>query len=112
MHYAIVLIVLVSIPFAFGCNRDKRSVPAYDLVEGPPSNWAMSPDDAVLAATDYCVHDGIDLSVHSTPRISCDSLDGERFWCILYDGFSRIPGDHFMLMINDETGDVECIAGE
>ncbi|MFG0254076.1 MAG: hypothetical protein ACF787_03100 [Rhodopirellula sp. JB053] len=111
MHNAIAFTLLISISLGVGCKTE-RPIPHYDLVDGPPSNWAMSADDAVLAATDYCVRDGIDLSVHSSPRIVCDSLDGDRFWCIAYDGFTRIPGDHFMLLINDETGAVEYVAGE
>lgn len=103
---------LICSVLVFGCNRTERSVPAYDLVEGTPANWTMSPDEAVLAATNFCERDGINLSAYDTPRIVCDSLDGSRFWCLLYDGVAQIPGNHFMLLLNDETGEVEFVPGE
>lgn len=112
MQYATVFTLFITLPLLFGCDSAERCVPAYEFVDAPPSHWTMSPDDAVLVATEYCVRDGIELAAHSKPRITCDFLDGDRFWCILYDGLTRIPGDHFILLINDETGAVEYVAGE
>ncbi len=104
---AIIFVILIAL--SLGCSR---SVPPYDLVEGPKEKWTMSPDNAVLAATEYCEVNEIDLTIYTVPRVGCDSLDGERYWSLLYDGFSRIDGDHFMLLINDETGAIEYVAGE
>jgi len=112
MQNALVFTFLLCVPMLSGCDAPGRSVPAYDLVEGPCSSWSMSPDDVVLTATEYCDRKNINLSAYSVPRMTCDSLDGERFWSILYDGLTRTPGDHFMLLLNDETGVVEYIPGE
>ena len=112
MQYALALTLLLCIPMLPGCDASPRSVQEYNLVEGPPSGWSMSPDDAILAAMEFCEREGIDLSAHNVPRMTCNTLDRDRLWCILYDGRRRIPGDHFMLLLNDDTGAVEYVPGE
>ncbi|WP_442511701.1 hypothetical protein SH528x_003412 [Novipirellula sp. SH528] len=112
MREHIAVVFLIAILLSFGCSPAQRTIPQYDLVDIVPESWTMSPDEAVLAATEYCAANQIDLSRHGIPRLGCDSLDGERLWSFLYDGVTQMVGNHFMLLLNDETGAIEYVAGE
>ena len=94
-----------------GCDQRPR-VPAYQFVDDVPVLTSRSADDAILLATDYCKQNDIDLHQREMPVMTYDTLDGVGYWCVLYHGLTRIPGDHFMLLIVDETGEIEYVPGE
>jgi hypothetical protein len=108
----IATLVIASTLAAPGCTRKEADVPTYQLVDGTPPFWTMTPDDVAIVATRYCENGGIELAQREMPSIGHDTLDGERYWSVLYHGLTRIPGDHFMLLINDATGVIEYVPGE
>lgn len=95
-----------------GCASESERPPSFSLSSPAPRDWDMSPADAVLAAMRFASANEIPLSEYGEPRVSSDVFEGDRFWAVLYDGKSRIPGDHFMLLINDTTKAIEYIPGE
>ena len=106
--------ILVTVLHLLGCGPDTLSprTPVFDLVEPVPDGYNLAADEAVRAANSYCRNEGISLPAYETPSVSCDSLDGDRFWAILYQGVTPIPGNHFMLLLNDATREIEYVAGE
>ena len=106
------LIAIVTLFGLQGCERSEP-VPKYDMVDTVPTGWNMSPDEVVVAATRYCEEIGMtDHIRQGPPAIVVDVYEGKRYWSLGYHQNSRFPGDHFMLTINDSTGDIEYVAGE
>ncbi len=103
---AICCVVLV------GCANEAGTFPRFSLPTPAPKDWDMSPTDAVVVAMRYTADNEIPLREYGVPRVSSDVFEGERFWAVLYSGRFRIPGDHFMLLINDATKAVEYLPGE
>ena len=102
-----ILCLLVAV---IGCGQRPR-IPTYQFVDDVPIFTSRSADDAILLANDYCEENGIDLSQREMPVMSYDALDGVGYWCVLYHGLTRIPGDHFMLLIQDASGEIEYVPG-
>ncbi|MDM4015149.1 hypothetical protein [Roseiconus lacunae] len=102
--------VLFLLASTIGCERRPR-IPTYQLVDNVPILTSRTADDAILLASDYCEENGIDLRQREMPAISYDTLDGVGYWCVLYHGLTRKPGDHFMLLIRDTTGEIEYVPG-
>ncbi|WP_182871428.1 hypothetical protein [Stieleria mannarensis] len=111
MKRATSLIAIGTLGIMLGCVRS-TPVPEYDMVDPEPVGWRMSPDDVVAAATRYCEETGMtDHIRQGPPAIVVDVYEGERYWSLGYHQNSRFPGDHFMLTINDSTGEIEYDAG-
>ncbi len=105
-------VIAFSCVLTLGCTSKIDSPPAYSLSTPAPVDWDMSPTDAVNIATRYATDNRIPLGEYGVPGISTEILRGERIWAVLYFGKSRIIGDHFMLLINDDTRAVEYVPGE
>jgi hypothetical protein len=95
-----------------GCRNEVKTTPSFSLSAPAPVDWDMSPTDAVNVATRYAADNDIPLDAYDEPSVSGDVFEGDRFWAVLYQGKTRMPGNHFMLLINDETRTVEYIPGE
>jgi len=108
----IVRIICILALLACGCKPSGVAVPSYDLVETPPVMTCLSADDAILAATQYCHDNNIDLRFRPMPRLSHDTLDENGYWYVLYMGETHAVGSDFGLMIDDSTGVVEYMPGE
>lgn len=104
------LLILGVLAAMIGCDR-RPPVPTYQTVDDAPIFATRSADDAILLAADYCKQNGIDLRHREMPVMSYDTLDGVGYWCVLYHGLTRVPGDHFMLLITDGTGEIEYVPG-
>ena len=105
------LLIFALLVASIGCDRSPR-VPPYQFIDDAPIFTSRSADDAILLATDYCKRNGIKLENRRMPVMSYDSLDGVGYWCVLYHGMTRTPGDHFMLLIEDASGEIEYVPGE
>lgn len=105
------LLILGLIVASVGCEGNAR-VPPYQLIDGVPLLTSRSADNAILLATDFCKQNSINLDNRGMPVMSYDSLDGVGYWFVLYRGLTRTPGDHFMLVITDTTGEIEFVPGE
>ncbi|TWU05384.1 hypothetical protein Poly21_57130 [Allorhodopirellula heiligendammensis] len=107
------LLVSFVIATLCGCSGTvDRSIASYDLVGDVPRHWSLTVDAAIDTSTAYCSRNGIDLSRYQIPSVSCDTLDGDRFWAILYQGVTPMPGNYIMLLLNDDTLEIEYVAGE
>ncbi len=112
MHQIIRKIIAFCCVLTLGCTNEVKTTPSFSLSTPAPVEWDMSPTDAVNVATQYAADNGISLDAYDEPRVSGDVFEGERFWAVLYDGKTRMPGNHFMLLINDDTRAIEYVPGE
>ena len=67
----------------------------------------MDEKAAIEKAREASRQKGRDLENYDEP--SADFVAGE--WQVAFSGKVRAPGNHFLVMINDETGEVTLIAG-
>lgn len=108
-----VLIAAVVVMLAMqGCGRSKP-IPEFEMLVPVPVGWRMTPEEAVLAATSYC--EGLGMTDHirqGPPALIVDEFEGQRYWSLGYHKNSKMPGDHFGLLINDATGMIEYEPGE
>ena len=113
MAFRTTMLVMLMVLMSCGCSDPvDRTIASFDLVGDVPDHWTLAVDDVIDTSTKYCSRKRIDLSNYQIPSISCDTLDGDRFWAILYQGVTPMPGNHFMLLLNDATLEIEYVAGE
>jgi hypothetical protein len=62
---------------------------------------------AIERAREASRQNGRDLENYDVP--SADFVDGE--WQVAFSGKLRAPGNHFLVIINDDTGDVTIFPG-
>lgn len=111
MNFTASIIRITMLLCCLGCN-DPRPIPPYDIIDVVPVGWRMTPDEVVLAATSYCENVGMTAHIRlGPPTIVVDEYEGQRFWSLGYHQHSKMPGDHFSILINDSTGEIEYEPG-
>ncbi|GAC1368697.1 MAG: hypothetical protein NVSMB32_13720 [Actinomycetota bacterium] len=67
----------------------------------------MTEDEVVAAARQLATSEGRDLSRYQEP--SAKLTDGR--WGVLFQGKSLAPGNHFLVTIDDQTGESRMVGG-
>lgn len=69
----------------------------------------MKIEKVIQAANKYVNEKEIKIDNYFVQNASYDSSKGK--WLLLYNGTIPIPGNHFMISINDITGEILLIPG-
>jgi len=67
---------------------------------------------AVALANAEAIRRGYDLKEFETPRCEYDASKPDNAWTVLYDGKVKAPGNHFLVWVNDQTGQCKLMPGE
>lgn len=112
MKSRVLVVAAVAMLSIQSCGRSKP-IPEFEMLDPVPVGWRMTPEEVVSAATSYC--EGLSMTDHirqGPPTVIVDEFEGQRYWSLGYHKNSRMPGDHFGLLINDATGMIEYEPGE
>jgi hypothetical protein len=67
----------------------------------------MDERQATDAATTHAEHEGWNLGDYEEPTASLDA----GFWTVDFAGREPRPGNHFLVLVNDATGETELVPG-
>jgi hypothetical protein len=69
----------------------------------------FSEEKVIALANAEAVKQGSDLAKFEPPKVEYGA--GWR-WTVLYDGKDKLPGNHFLVWVNDRTGECQLMHGE
>lgn len=93
----IAIIMVIAASMMTGCQSDS--------VGGPSAK-------AKAAAERAAQREKYELSKFEKPEIKRDTMDGKAGWMFYYEGKEKLPGNHFMVWIDSETGKPLVLHGE
>ena len=74
---------------------------------GQPSPTVMTREQAQRLAEDYAAAHGRDLGKYQLAE-----AEPHREWWFFYDGIEQTVGNHFTIIVNEETGKVGIVPGK
>jgi len=99
----IILIIAAFMSLAFSCKSAAAS---------PHKKPTMTKADVVAIANAEASRQGYDLEEYETPRAEYEFTANDQTWSVFYEGKEKVPGNHFLIIINDRTGNCQLMRGE
>jgi hypothetical protein len=90
-----------------GCSSP-RTVP---VASAKPKEARLSAAEAIGIAKEAAVKHGSDLSRYEEPKAHFDFTDDMGLWLVLFDGKVARPGNHLMVVVDDQTGKARVVPG-
>ncbi|MDA8099259.1 MAG: hypothetical protein M0042_06505 [Nitrospiraceae bacterium] len=107
---AIAVFVAAILFSTFGPKRATHEVNTAGVHESTQRN--LSPEQAISLANQEAVRKGFDLSQYEKPRADYEILKKDKTWTVSYEGKKKLPGNHFLVWVNDQTGECKLMPGE
>lgn len=112
----------IAVPIAAACSVIACSWQV-DTTSPIPSEFQQKPDhtamgceltanEATRIGEAAAEESGIEITNYKPPIVDFSDDDGEKYWSLLYEGKIPAPGNHFTVLINDESGTAEIVPGE
>jgi len=93
-----------------GCTQPRR--PAHADADTKPEGARMSTTEAVRIAKRAAERQGVHLSDFKEPKAHFELARKDQSWFVFFDGRVPMPGNHFAVSIDDQTGDTYFIPGK
>jgi hypothetical protein len=77
-----------------------------------PAGARLTTNEAIEIAKHAAEHQGLRLSEYKAPEAHYEFTRKDKSWWVVFDGKIPIPGNHFAVSIDDQTGKAELIPGE
>jgi hypothetical protein len=90
-----------------GCST-ARNVP---VASAKPKEARLSAAEAVRIAREAAVKHGSDLRLYEEPTAHFDFTDDMGLWIVLFDGKVVRPGNHLMVVVDDQMGKPRVVPG-
>jgi hypothetical protein len=90
-----------------GCST-AHTVP---VASAKPKEARLSAAEATRIAKEAAVKHGSDLSTYEEPTAHFDFTDDMGLWIVLFDGKVARPGNHLMVVVDDQTGKASVVPG-
>ena len=86
---------------------------AASMMPGCQSDSVGGPSVKAKAAAELAAQrEKYDLNKFEEPKIKRDTVKGKTGWMFSYEGKEKLPGNHFMVWIDSETGKPLVLHGE
>ena len=72
----------------------------------------MSPAEAIRIAKQAAERQGSDLRRYKEPEARYEFTRNDKSWWVFFDGRVPMPGNHFAVSVDDQTGDTRFIPGK
>jgi hypothetical protein len=82
------------------------------LVSGCAHLQQMTKSDVVRVANQAAEVAGYHLTDYKEPQVHFEFTDKNHTWTVFYDGKVLVPGNHFLVLVNDRTKTARVMAGE
>ncbi|MGA3287614.1 MAG: hypothetical protein ABSD46_09320 [Bacteroidota bacterium] len=72
----------------------------------------MSENEVISIANHAAEKAGHILSKYDKPKAKFNFISQDSTWTVFYDGIIPAPGNHFMILVKDQTGETQVMEGE
>ena len=102
--------VLVSALVFAGCAQPPRptQTSASDVT---PERARLSTAEAIRIAKQAAEGEGADLRRYKEPEAHYEFTQKDRSWFVFFDGRVAMPGNHFSVSVDDQTGKTQVFGG-
>ena len=83
-----------------------------DQKQGDEYKAKMGIEAVINLANKVAEKQGIELSKFNTPAAHFNPLGKDNSWWVNYEAKRPLPGNHFTVVINDDSGEARYIPGK
>jgi hypothetical protein len=105
---ALLLLLLV---FSVSCTAKQESTPP-KTPPNSPSKTKLTAEKAIALANAEASKQGFDLDKYNSPKAHYETGSKDKIWTVFYDGKVKMPGHHFLVVVDDETNDCQLMRGK
>lgn len=80
--------------------------------EARPAGARLITAEAIRIAEQAAEHDGRHLSDYKSPEAHYEYTQKNKSWWVFFDGKVPMPGNHFSVTIDDQTGKTQLMPGD
>jgi hypothetical protein len=108
-------LVLVSVTVLLGCTT-QNGAPADSAKPGATGGQSgsarLSEPEVARIAKEAAEQEGISLSDYHAPTVHFEFVHKDQTWTVFFDGKVAMPGNHFSVSVDDQTGKPQVMRGE
>jgi hypothetical protein len=82
------------------------------LLAGCSHSSKMSQEDVVRLANRAAADAGYKLTDYKAPEARYEFTKKDKTWSVFFDGKAPMPGNHFLVCVDDKTGKTQVMPGE
>ena len=105
------LAVLVGDLVFVGCTQPPRPA-SVSVSDSKPEGARLSTVEAIRIAKQAAERQGADLSRYKEPVAHYELTRKDKSWSVFFDGRVAMPGNHFSVSVDDQTGKTRFFGGE
>ena len=79
---------------------------------GRPAGAKLTRGDALDLGRNAAWNAGYLLSRYHVPEIYYEPRDGKPTWIVFFNGIAELPGNHFIVLLDDQTRVATVVPGE
>jgi|WetSurMetagenome_2_1015567.scaffolds.fasta_scaffold169566_3 hypothetical protein len=102
-------VLVVSLLFA-GCSHPPHTTQAV-VPDTKPEGARLSTAEAIRIAKQAAERQGIDLRRYKEPEAHYEFTRKDKSWFVFFDGRVAMPGNHFSVSVDDQTGETRFFGG-
>ena len=107
-HFIIALAVLLLV---IGCSHPTpNTAPAESATKSAGARLGQA--EAVRIAAEAASKNGYRLADYNAPQVHYEFTRKDKTWSVFYDGKVPMPGHHFLVWVDDQTGTARVMPGE
>ena len=105
------LVVALAILFlVVGCSHP--TPPTATIPDTKPDGAHLTQAQAVRIATEAATKHGYRLTDYKNPQAHYEFTRKDGTWSVFYDGRVPMPGNHFLVWVDDRTEEARVMPGE
>jgi hypothetical protein len=107
-HQGLALVAALAI--LTGCTRPAHTdLPASDV---RPDGAHLTPSQVISIAKHTAETKGIHLTNYKEPEAHYEFTKKDKTWSVFFDGKVPMPGNHFLVWIDDQTQKAQLMPGD
>jgi hypothetical protein len=96
---------------ATGCSQPPRTTQAV-APDTKPDGARLSKSEVIRIATQTAERQGVRLQDYKDPEAHYEFTRKDKSWFVFFDGRVAIPGNHFSVSVDDQSGEPQFFGGE
>jgi hypothetical protein len=97
-------LIIAALLLFMGCSDSAKTL------DVKPAGARLSPREVIEMAKRAGEHNGMKLDDYKKPEFSYRATK-EKTWSVFFDGRVPMHGNHFMVVVDDQTGEAHYVGG-
>jgi hypothetical protein len=107
MRFVILCAFALAALMLAGCSH-----PAGSMASTTSDTTRLNQAEVVRIAVEAAAKHGYRLSDYKDPQVHYEFTRKDKTWSVFYDGKVPLPGHHFLVWVDDQTGAARMMPGE